>query len=145
MAVLFIVLMIGGSANSKIKVEEQKDRCSGCQRQNISARLSISAKLRQQRHDNQRRQRIENLPAKQVSNLIDKSSLVQINRRGLKAIGKCSVCLIGAKHAAGVSRRLCDAVFNQRRKPGRVQRCRCLLYTSPSPRDRQKSRMPSSA
>ena len=26
-----------------------------------------------------------------------------------------------------------------------TQRCRCLLYTSPSPRDRQKSRMPSSA
>ena len=29
-------------------------------------------------------------------------------------------------------------------KYGRVYRC-CLLYTSPSPRDRQKSRMPSSA
>ena len=26
-----------------------------------------------------------------------------------------------------------------------TQRIRCLLYTSPSPRDRQKSRMPSSA
>ena len=26
-----------------------------------------------------------------------------------------------------------------------VLRCGCLLYTSPSPRDRQKSRMPSSA
>ena len=26
-----------------------------------------------------------------------------------------------------------------------VQTCICLLYTSPSPRDRQKSRMPSSA
>ena len=26
-----------------------------------------------------------------------------------------------------------------------LQRCACLLYTSPSPRDRQKSRMPSSA
>ena len=26
-----------------------------------------------------------------------------------------------------------------------VQDCDCLLYTSPSPRDRQKSRMPSSA
>ena len=29
--------------------------------------------------------------------------------------------------------------------PGKRQRMRCLLYTSPSPRDRQKSRMPSSA
>jgi lysyl-tRNA synthetase class 2 len=28
---------------------------------------------------------------------------------------------------------------------GRVQTYTCLLYTSPSPRDRQKSRMPSSA
>ena len=28
---------------------------------------------------------------------------------------------------------------------GRAQRYDCLLYTSPSPRDRQKSRMPSSA
>ena len=26
-----------------------------------------------------------------------------------------------------------------------LQKCLCLLYTSPSPRDRQKSRMPSSA
>ena len=34
------------------------------------------------------------------------------------------------------------------RPPGAVfdfQICLCLLYTSPSPRDRQKSRMPSSA
>ena len=30
--------------------------------------------------------------------------------------------------------------------PGRLSQCpSCLLYTSPSPRDRQKSRMPSSA
>ena len=27
----------------------------------------------------------------------------------------------------------------------RLEDCPCLLYTSPSPRDRQKSRMPSSA
>ena len=27
----------------------------------------------------------------------------------------------------------------------KVRMCSCLLYTSPSPRDRQKSRMPSSA
>ncbi|WP_460379541.1 hypothetical protein, partial [Staphylococcus aureus] len=26
-----------------------------------------------------------------------------------------------------------------------VQQCRCLLYTSPSPRDMRRSRMPSSA
>ena len=29
--------------------------------------------------------------------------------------------------------------------PARILRGTCLLYTSPSPRDRQKSRMPSSA
>ena len=28
---------------------------------------------------------------------------------------------------------------------GKIAPARCLLYTSPSPRDRQKSRMPSSA
>ena len=32
-----------------------------------------------------------------------------------------------------------------RRYPSGEERCICLLYTSPSPRDRQKSRMPSSA
>ena len=30
-------------------------------------------------------------------------------------------------------------------KSGFVKKSNCLLYTSPSPRDRQKSRMPSSA
>ena len=30
-------------------------------------------------------------------------------------------------------------------EPGSVDKGTCLLYTSPSPRDRQKSRMPSSA
>ena len=35
---------------------------------------------------------------------------------------------------------LCDALEHNFK-----QRNRCLLYTSPSPRDRQKSRMPSSA
>ena len=34
-------------------------------------------------------------------------------------------------------------VFVKDRSTGRVKNC--LLYTSPSPRDRQKSRMPSSA
>ena len=29
--------------------------------------------------------------------------------------------------------------------PTKIERYTCLLYTSPSPRDRQKSRMPSSA
>ena len=42
--------------------------------------------------------------------------------------------LVGQEH---VSRTLSNAI-----KTGRIG---CLLYTSPSPRDRQKSRMPSSA
>ena len=36
---------------------------------------------------------------------------------------------------------LCEAIGSS----ARSQHARCLLYTSPSPRDRQKSRMPSSA
>ena len=32
-----------------------------------------------------------------------------------------------------------------RRKQGKGQPIRCLLYTSPSPRDKRQSRMPSSA
>ena len=41
----------------------------------------------------------------------------------------------------------CNACFNyQGLKPEYCSQCKdCLLYTSPSPRDRQKSRMPSSA
>ena len=36
-----------------------------------------------------------------------------------------------------------DDIFERRLKP--IKKGACLLYTSPSPRDRQKSRMPSSA
>ena len=35
--------------------------------------------------------------------------------------------------------------FNMTRPDDMAAHCVCLLYTSPSPRDRQKSRMPSSA
>ena len=42
--------------------------------------------------------------------------------------------------------RIYDAVMNQREhNPSWQLSTGCLLYTSPSPRDRQKSRMPSSA
>ena len=37
------------------------------------------------------------------------------------------------------------AIINGREVPLRTRLGNCLLYTSPSPRDRQKSRMPSSA
>ena len=39
-----------------------------------------------------------------------------------------------------------SAIKNQYQIPNNLRSCHsCLLYTSPSPRDRQKSRMPSSA
>ena len=40
---------------------------------------------------------------------------------------------------------ICKKVDNEAREVNRQMRPVCLLYTSPSPRDRQKSRMPSSA
>ena len=38
-----------------------------------------------------------------------------------------------------------DCMFNEGHELGRIPSEDCLLYTSPSPRDRQKPRMPSSA
>ena len=38
-----------------------------------------------------------------------------------------------------------DGVNEYIKKDGARRRCACLLYTSPSPRDRTRSRMPSSA
>ena len=38
-----------------------------------------------------------------------------------------------------------DVISNVETYKDLVDVCVCLLYTSPSPRDRQKSRMPSSA
>ena len=40
---------------------------------------------------------------------------------------------------------LIDAGYHLNRRDGLRYPSYCLLYTSPSPRDRQKSRMPSSA
>ena len=39
----------------------------------------------------------------------------------------------------------CDEVFTTRDQPFVIECESCLLYTSPSPRDRTRSRMPSSA
>ena len=44
-----------------------------------------------------------------------------------------------------VHRRIVHAMRVLRLDPGQGYKKCCLLYTSPSPRDRQKSRMPSSA
>ena len=38
-----------------------------------------------------------------------------------------------------------SAEHGRKKGTAKAYRCTCLLYTSPSPRDRQKSRMPSSA
>ena len=51
--------------------------------------------------------------------------------------GKGACCAEGLVDAAGICEQLGI--------PHHVVDTRCLLYTSPSPRDRQKSRMPSSA
>ena len=53
-----------------------------------------------------------------------------------------------AKMAEQNSEAIADRIkdFLKMRKIGKKSKvCGCLLYTSPSPRDRQKSRMPSSA
>ena len=46
--------------------------------------------------------------------------------------------------AADTIRALSESIAQGIQSPG-FRGCACLLYTSPSPRDRQKSRMPSSA
>src|SRR5665811_2182008 len=46
--------------------------------------------------------------------------------------------IIEISHAPLFSHTMCDVLLSQ-------VRCTCLLYTSPSPRDRTRSRMPSSA
>ena len=54
------------------------------------------------------------------------------------------VGLVTAVIAAWMSLQLIPA-GEMRLRPGKALALFCLLYTSPSPRDRQKSRMPSSA
>ena len=67
---------------------------------------------------------------------------------GVDEVGRGS--LIGPVYASAVilkksinSKLLKDSKSLSKKK--REYLCTCLLYTSPSPRDRQKSRMPSSA
>ena len=63
-------------------------------------------------------------------------SLEEVDAEILKTFEKLGIPLSEQKRLTGVA---VDAVFDS------VSVGTCLLYTSPSPRDRQKSRMPSSA
>ena len=54
------------------------------------------------------------------------------------------ICLIDKGSEVG-SHQLSGAVLDPRALTELIPDWNCLLYTSPSPRDRQKSRMPSSA
>ena len=54
--------------------------------------------------------------------------------------------LVGTSYALTAEEMLADpALENRARTLSKQLRCLCLLYTSPSPRDRSLSRMPSSA
>ena len=54
----------------------------------------------------------------------------------------CAMCFGGVMEACGMLKRITDALLQFARSTGSLI---CLLYTSPSPRDRTRSRMPSSA
>ena len=66
-------------------------------------------------------------------------SETQLNIKRLMDIG----CYRGIRHRAGLPLRGQRTKNNSRTRKGK--RKTCLLYTSPSPRDRTRSRMPSSA
>ena len=76
-------------------------------------------------------QTVQNLPAQFIQD-IGKDLATQITAQS--AVPVVSTGIAGISQQAGES----AADFAARQKA-------CLLYTSPSPRDRQKSRMPSSA
>ena len=63
-------------------------------------------------------------------------------------VGIATLVLVGSVAgftASGVLNAFSDGYFLGRARKKGVTYKTCLLYTSPSPRDRQKSRMPSSA
>ena len=64
--------------------------------------------------------------------------MVFINRRGYAPVLMCETCTSIEDCSQ------CDAHMTVHAHSGRL-RCHCLLYTSPSPRDKRQSRMPSSA
>ena len=56
-----------------------------------------------------------------------------------------SVFRHGRNPTPASEKEILDLVTQRQMAPYYARVCACLLYTSPSPRDRQKSRMPSSA
>src|SRR5674476_448305 len=62
----------------------------------------------------------------------------------IKVLGECDMCKTRIEDAMKIDG-IAEAVWNPETKLLKVTYNPCLLYTSPSPRDRQKSRMPSSA
>ena len=85
-----------------------------------------------------------------MKTLVSSSSLDKdLQSKIKKAKNKTEIsAIIGSTIASkAIKNKIKDVVFdrNGNRYHGRVKAVACLLYTSPSPRDRQKSRMPSSA
>ena len=68
-------------------------------------------------------------------------------REERKREGTGQKCRLGRERKGKVEWRVTGQLADRptRGQPSRGQAYSCLLYTSPSPRDRQKSRMPSSA
>ena len=69
----------------------------------------------------------------------DAPVIARMKRTGVVVVGKTSCPELGV---LGVTE---SELFGATRNPWNLDHTPCLLYTSPSPRDRQKSRMPSSA
>ena len=62
-----------------------------------------------------------------------------------KAFSLITVCLVGAAHAAPLEEIIVTAQKRAQSLQDVPLSMTCLLYTSPSPRDSDSSRMPSSA
>ena len=71
-------------------------------------------------------------------------TVIDLAGQGRAALEKANISL-GLALAEDEIDYLADAFTKLGRNPSDAELYICLLYTSPSPRDRQKSRMPSSA
>ena len=66
-------------------------------------------------------------------------------QKNITAAGWATSATVAASAIAAALATIFSAAWSDRVGKRRAFVCCCLLYTSPSPRDRQKSRMPSSA